>query len=431
MLEPGTPQAVPRLPNPIGNEGLPTSPVEARQLAESVSRALKRAARTARTPASIISGSAGPRARKGDRAFRLGVIASFFVVLLGAVVVESVYWGLIASDQYSTALKFAIREGRSSPLDALGGLLGLGASPTAQDTQIVSEYIKSRGMVQALDKSLDLRRIYSHPSADYFSRFDPADPVEDLEKYWGKRVDVKVDIVSGIVSVVVRAFTPEDSLAIGQEVLARSEALVNDLSTRSRRDALTDARAELDRAGVRLRAATAAIRDARNAEGVLDAKVAAESLDTIVAALRLQKAQLEQDLATQATGRDFSPTARVTEARIAATAAQIDNYNRQIASVRTGGAGSMADRLGVLSSFQTELDLAQQQYAAASAIFESARVELETQKIYLATALRPTLAQGSTYPRRWWQWSIIVFPVAIAWAVAVALAFLVRDNMAK
>lgn len=48
------------------------------------------------------------------------------------------------------------------------------------------------------------------------------------------------------------------------------------------------------------------MRDARDTEGVLDARSAAESLDKVVAALQLQKAQLEQDLATQSNGPKFA-----------------------------------------------------------------------------------------------------------------------------
>jgi capsular polysaccharide transport system permease protein len=420
-----------QLPAKLEAQALPASLEEARQVSNSVSRALRRAARKARTPASIISGGSGIRARKGDRAFRLGIVVSFCVMFGGPLLVESAYWGLIASNQYSTEVKFAVRAGQASPLDALGGLFGLGASQQGQDTQIVADYIKSRTMVEALDKKLDLRRMFSYDAADYFSRFDPTKSIEDLEKYWRKRVDVKIEGLSGIVSVGVRAFTPEDSLALGQQILVLSEALVNDLSSRSRRDALAESRTELDRAEARLQIATSAMRDARNAEGVLDAKASAEALDQVVSALRLEKARLEQDLSTQSRTLAHSPSAHVLEARIAAVARQIDDYSRQIAGARSGARSSMADRLGQLSRQQVDLDLARQQYSQAAAMFQNARVNLETQQAYLVTSLRPTLPEEATYPRRWWEWSIIVVPSLLAWALVATVAFLIRDNMAK
>ena len=420
-----------QLPVKLEAEFVPASLDEAQQIADTISRALRRAARAARAPASIVSGGGGARLRKGDRAFRLGIMISFLIMFVGPLVGETLYWGLIASKQYSTEMKFAIRAGQSSPLDALGGLFGLGASQQAQDTQIVADYIKSRSMVDELEKHLNLRKMFSYPDADYFSRFDPTEPIEELEKYWRNRVDIKTESLSGIVHVNVRAFTPADSLTIGKQILALSEALVNDLSTRSRRDALADSRTELDRAERRLKAATDAMRDARNTEGVLDAKAAAESLGHVVTTLQLERAKLEQDLASQSTPSADSPSARVLRARISAITGQINDYNRQIAGVQNRSGGSMADRLGQLSRQQIELDLAREQYARAAAIFQNARMNLETQQAYLVTSMRPTLAEDSTYPRRWWEWSIVVIPSLIIWAIAAALAFLIRDNMAK
>lgn len=398
---------------------------------DATARALRRAARKARAPAGIISGGAGFQGRRGYRAFRLGIIASFFALVVAPILALSVYWGVIASKQYSTEMKFALRAGEASPLDSLGGMFGLGTSQQAQDTQILTEYITGRAMVDALGATFDLRKVYGRGDADYFSRFDPEDSVEDLEKYWKKRVDAKIEKLSGIVSVNVRAYSPEESLALGKTIFTLAERLVNDLSTRSRRDALAQARTELDRAENRLQVRETAMRDARNAEGVLDATTAAEALTKVVTQLRLELARNEQDLASQGGAQD-SPQSRVMQLRAASIKAQIEDYTKQIAATNPGsGSNSMADRLRALSTIQVELNLARQQYAQAFAVYESARTDLETQHAYLVTVLPPTLAQKSTYPRRLWEWSIVVAPILIGWLLAVAIAFVVRDNMAK
>lgn len=412
---------------------LPMTVDEAKLVTEGVSRALRRAARTARQPAPLISGGGGFKARRGDRPFRIGIFVSFLLLFCAPTLGETLYWGLIASPQYATEIKFAIRSGQASPLDALGGLLSLGGSQQAQDTQIVADYVSSGAMARALDAKLALRHMYSNPHADYFSRFDASKPIEDLEKYWHNRVTVKVDTASGIVTVIVRAFTASDSLAIGTEILSLSEKLVNDLSGRSRRDALVESKAELDRAETQLQAATSAMRHARNQQGIIDAKATAEMMDRVSSALQLEKARLEQDLAgLPGGGQDqTSPTARVLRARIASVDKQIVTLNAQIAGSKAGMNGTLADRLGPLSVRQTELDFARQQYSQAAAIYQNARVKLETQEAYLVTSLRPTLAQEATYPRRWWEWSIVVIPSLFLWMITAAVAFLIRDNMAK
>ena len=181
-----------------------------------------------------------------------------------------------------------------------------------------------------------------------------------------------------------------------------------------------------------LRQRTAAMRDVREAQGVLDARASADALNKVIEKLRLGLSQAQQDLAALGETGANSPTARVLRARIAAIQSQIDDYSQQIASAKATSAGpSLAQREDPLSRAQVELDIARQQYAEASAAFQRARADLETQHTYLMSILKPTLAETATYPRRWWEWSIVVAPLALGWGLLVALAFLVRDNMAK
>lgn len=411
----------------------PRRPVEiedADKTAKAISRALRQAARQARAPASVVSGGAGFRARKGERAFRLALAVSFALMVALPTLAASFYWGLWAAPQYATEMKFAVRTGESAPLGNLGSLLG--ASPQqAQDTQIVANYILGRSAVQKLDEEGRLRRAYTSPAADYLSRLADDAPIEDVEKYWRKRVDVNTDAASGIVSVDVRAFTPEESLAIARRVLQMAEDLVNDLSSRSRRDALAQAQTELKRAETRLQDATQTMRDARNAEGVLDAASAAAALGKVVTALRLQLTRAQQERAALLGQAPGSPAMRVVDSRIASLNSQIDDYSRQIAGAAAGGEGSMATRLATQSRLQVEIDLARQQYANAAAVYENARVEYDTRPAYFAVFLPPSAAQKSTYPRRWWEWFLIVSPALAAWGLLISLAILARDNMAK
>lgn len=411
---------------------LPVSVGDPKTQREAIARALRRAAHKAQMPMGVISGGAGFRARKGEKAFRWGIIASFFVMVACPLAAASIYWGLLATKQFLTETKFALRAGEPSVLDSLGGLAGIPASLQAQDTQIVANYIRSRAIVEALDKELDLRRVFSRPEADYFSRLDRRDSIEDLEKYWRKRVDTSIDALSGIISVNVRAFTPQDSMALMAKVVDLSEKLVNDLSTRSRRDALEQAKRELSRAEKRLKDMTVSMRDTRDAEGVIDATAAAEAINTLITTLRVDLSHAEESLAVQrgSVAQD-APQIKILDARIQSLKSQIAYYSGQIAGVKDDGAGNMAGRLKNLSRQQVELDIARQQYALAAVSYETARVDMETQQAYLVSFLRPTLAEKSTYPRRWWEWSIIVAPAVTSWLILVAVAFVARDHMAK
>ncbi|MCC2099691.1 MAG: hypothetical protein KDJ12_00965 [Hyphomicrobiales bacterium] len=415
------------------DESTALSPATALAQRHQISRALRRAAVQARKPPTLfVSGGLGFRGRRGERAFRIGLIVSFIAVVILPFLGESIYWGLIASDQYATQIRFAVRSNDAPTLPGVSGIPGTGASSESQDSEIVVNFIESRAMVETLDKTIHLRDMFGRSNADYFSRFDPADPIEALVKYWKKRVTVEVESTSGIVSVTVRSFTPEDSEKIAATILDLSEKLVNDLSARERRDRLALATQELQRAEKVLKEQTANLRNVRNAQGVLDATASADALNAIVGALQLSLTQTQQDIAAFGAAQSTSPAARILRAKADSLRTQIEDYSKRIASAgQTTDGPSMANRADQLSRASIELDLAKQQFAAASNQYQSARTTLETQSNYLVPFLRPSLAEKSTYPHRWVEWIIVVAPLTIGWALLVALALLIRDNVAK
>jgi capsular polysaccharide transport system permease protein len=405
--------------------------VDAKARSDAISRALRRAARQSRQPAPLIVGGGGVRARKGDRVFRLALIMSFLFMAALPAIAATIYWGFIASKQYESEAKFTLRSGEASPLDSLGGFAGLPSSRQAQDTQILANYVRSPAIISELEKSLDLKAIFGRPEVDDFSRLKPDASIEDVEKYWRKRVNVGVETASSIVTLDVRAFTPEDSELLAKKIVELSEKLVNGITNRPRHDALAFSEAELKRSEENLRQASAAMRDARNAQGVIDAGASAEGINKVLTILRLQLAEAESDLAARGPEALQAPQSRVQKAQIAALKQQIAEYSSQIAGNSAEHGANMADRLSTLSGVQTSLDLARQQYAEASVAFQSARVDLEAQHTYLVAFLQPVLAQKSTYPRRWLEWLIFVGPCVLIWSLFAGLAFQARDNMAK
>jgi capsular polysaccharide transport system permease protein len=412
---------------PIG-QGRALSVNEAQAVSAAMSRALRRAARQSRQPAPIIVGGGG-RARKGDRAFRLGIIASFIAIVLIPALVATVYWGVVASKQYASEAKFTLRSGESSSLDVLGGFAGLPSSRQAQDTQVLVNYIESPAIIESLKKTVDLKTLYGDESIDHFSRLSPDASREKIEKYWRKRVDVKVDSNSGIVTLNVRAFTARDSEMLASKIVRLSESLVNDMAERPRHSALSIAEVEFRQAEENLRNATNAMRDARNTQGVLDANASAEAINKVVTVLQLQLSETESALAALGPQAPEAPQSRILQVKISKLKQQIGDYQAQIAGGREGV--NMADRLSALSKYQTDLEIARQRYAQASAAYQSARVDIETQRAYVVAFLNPILAQESTYPRRWLEWLLVVLPAFLLWSLGAAIAFQARDNMAK
>jgi len=342
-----------------------------------VSQSLREAAREARAP----------RARwmpfryvhmPMRRNFAFWLVASFIAVVVLPVFGSGLYLALLSSNQYASEVRFAVRGGERSPFDALSGVLGAAGSEYFQDALIVTTYLRGRQAIDDINKIVDLRQAFSRPEADFLSRFDPKDSIEELVWYWRWRTDISIDSLSGVITVVVRAFTPQDSLDIANQVIAVSEKLVNDLSERSRRDALRQAQVELARAEAGLQEKISAMRNLRNSEGVLDADKAAEAMIKMLAEMRLERVGLEQEYAVQVRKvAPETPHLRVLAARIASVKEPIER--------------------------------------------------LEAQMTRLATFLKPVLAQEALYPKRWWIWSIILLGGLALWAAGVGVAVLVRN----
>src|SRR5262249_25298683 len=119
-----------------------------------------------------VAAGAGPQ-RRWQNVFAWAVLASFVAMVLLPNMVASVYLAFFASNQYASEARFAVRGGHSSTIDPLGGIIGIPSTQQIQDSLILTDYIQSRSMVEALDRKLDLRQMFSRDQVDHFSQFDP------------------------------------------------------------------------------------------------------------------------------------------------------------------------------------------------------------------------------------------------------------------
>lgn len=405
-----------------------------------VARALRDIAKVARSPAAALIGAGGVKSR-WQHVFVVGAAASFVALVVIPVAAASLYLGLIASDQYAAEARFAVRGGERSAFEqnsALSFLVGLPQTQRVQDSLILYEYLRGRGVVEDLDRDIHLRDLLGRREADYFSRFDKREPIEELVKYWKRHDYVGYDAQSSTITLEVKAFTAQDALDIARRAITLSETLVNDLSERARRDALSLANESLQRAEDNLEAKLKNLRDLRNAEGVLDAAKTGDTMVKMVADLRLELIHMQQDYDVQRRSVSASsPQLQVLGARIASLREQIQKIEDSMANsgggatARAGGnAATLANVMSRFDRFELERDIAQKQYIAAAAAFERARLELEGKHVYVATFLAPVLAQEALFPRRWWLWSIVVVSCLALWGALVGIGVLVRNYIA-
>lgn len=148
---------------------------------------------------------------------------SFMLLVLIPFIASLVYFIFIASDQYTSEARFAVRsltdDGADDRLDA--GIMGMQSS--SQDAYVVTSFIHSAEILRRLEGKIDYRAIFQRADADFAARFNPENSHEEFLKYWMKHVVVYIDGPSGIVILKVQTFRPEDSVNLAKAILDESE----------------------------------------------------------------------------------------------------------------------------------------------------------------------------------------------------------------
>lgn len=400
-----------------------------------VARALSDAARRARFSTKSRRGKIGTtyKARRSERLARMLQIATFVAFVAIPSLVATVYFGFIAADQFASEARFTVRGGLPTSLEAGGSLSGSPVALIIQDTQVIMNYIESRALVEDLDKSIGLAKLYQDPDVDFFSRLGKDKSIEKIVKYWGHHVDLKVEMPAGIVVMNVRAFRPEDATTIANAALSSSETLVNRLNDQMRADALELAKNERERAQTRLADARADLEKARNQEGILSTKDASQGLNDLMTQVRGQLLKSQQTY--DSLRRYESPSApqvRNLQTKIDASKKQIAQLQAQMTSMTPDGESADKPLSGSMSRLDYAVlnnQIAEKIYAGSLAAFERATVASETKLMYITTFVKPVDAQEAKYPRRGLNISLVVGGGLVLWAAALGIIALMRRGL--
>jgi capsular polysaccharide transport system permease protein len=316
------------------------------------------------------------------------------------VALAIVYLAFIASNQYVSEARFIVRT------SALGDSANIASfmqdqkiTRATDETIAVSEYMTSRDALAELEENDQLREILARKGADPFNRFPnfyTRNNREGLYRHFLNFVDVHVESDSGIATLKVRAFTPEDAQRVARAMLADAEKFVNRLNTRVYRDTLALANRAVDEERQKFADVEERLTAYRNEQKVIDpnreAAAALGRLGTLMASL----SQAESALSREVAETPRSP-------QIASMSASVQSLRDEIAKLRDQISGSGASLAGKFSEFDKlvlDRELASRGLEAAMGQWVKARENLEQQQYYLQTVVQPNAPDQETYPRR-------------------------------
>ena len=407
-----TPAAKPAPKGPAAAQTSPTAKAPSSQVAPS-SGLLPLLPEAARTKLDRLAPYAA-NIRSFFRPQGLGLRLFLSCVLIPTLVVFF-YLALFASDVYLAEAKFAIRsQNQQQSLDMLSTFFRTNSS-SLSDSYIVQNYIQSMDMIDKVDGKLHIRDHYADRSHDIWYRLTRNATQDEILRYWSWAVVTTFDPDTSIMTVQVKAFSPQMAQAVCQAILDASEALVNAMNDRARTDAISQAQAEVARAEARIRTAHEAMRQYRERTVILDPQAVASGLYSLVNQLEGEITKTTAELAEASTYMQAdSPRVVMLQNRLAVLQKQLQSEKARLASQMQGDKPLSA----LVSEFQSltlEEEFAQKQLTSAMASLETARVQAESKSLYVESFQKPMVPDESLYPRP------IVFSLVFMLAAAVLL----------
>lgn len=329
------------------------------------------------------------------------IFRSLAIVVGVPTLLAVLYFGVFASDIYVSEARFAIRSAKAG--GSVNGLSAILSSPivsgSSNETDVVVDYVHSQDMLEKVSRSLDVRAHFSQNTIDPLARLDEDASQEKLLQHFADHVSLVTDGSSGVVTLTTRAYDPETAQRLGSLVIDLSENLVNTMSARIEEDALDSARAEVELAAEKVRAASVSVTAFREDNVSLNPAAESNALLSIVSGLETQlvstRASLSEKLAFM---RADAPEVISLRNRIKALERQLS-----IEKGRLSGGESDSALSGLIESYQPlilEQEIAQQQYTSALSSLELARIEAQRKKQYLVTFIQPSLPDEALEPRR-------------------------------
>jgi capsular polysaccharide transport system permease protein len=325
------------------------------------------------------------------------------VVVLLPTIIAAVYYGGIAADRYVSEARFIIRTA-SKPANMLGGLSALlqlvGMSRSQDDAYAVHDFLTSRDALRDIASRFDLRKMYNDPSADFLARYPSllfGSSDEDFYLYYQHMLTVVVNNTTGLTTLRVEAFRPQDAQRVARALLDQGEDLVNRLNTRMQEDAVKVAEADVARAEQRRVANQVAITAFRNRELILDPGKSSALVFDLIGKLASQLADVRAQIGETRGNSPNSPQLAAMNQRAAALERQIAFERGRIADTSDGLAAKIAE----FEQMMLEQEFSIRTLSSAVQALEAARTEARRQQLFLERVVEPDLPDESTVPERW------------------------------
>lgn len=352
---------------------------------------------------------------------------SFLLVVALPTILAAIYLLLIAAPRYVSEARFIVRTPTSQPSSLGVALQGVGLTSNQTDAFAVHEYIKSREGLKDLTRRYDIRAMLGRPGVDPVSRFPrpwEGGNFEDLYKGFQRYVTVGYDSTTGMSTLRVEAFRPDDAQRMAVALLDGGENLVNRLNERAAADTVDEARRTMAEAKERLAKSQLAIAAFRNREGFIDPTKTAAAGTQIIGGLEATLAALRAERTQVANDSPSSPQLPIMDSRIRAYESQIAQEKGKIA----GDSNSLAEKLTRYEVLTLDVEYAGRTLTTATAAYDNSILEARRKRLYLERVVAPDLPDTPTEPKRLLMLLAVFMSMLVAYGIGWLIYAGVREH---
>lgn len=322
----------------------------------------------------------------------------FFFILLPTIIAWY-YFSFMATPMYSSHSKFVVQKAvvASAAAGGRGGAASMFAN--APESVNVQNYLESRTVMTKLDEEFGFRDLFDHPSVDPLQRLDPEATNEQAHDLYMKRIKIAYDPIEGVISLEVSTPDPEASFEISHILREYAEVHVRGMTARADDDKIASAMQNVTEAEEKLSEAQEEVLRLQSEKGIVSGNAEIDFLQSEITQMQTDRSALELEI------EELKSNPRFNTARVEAIERQIDRLTERIENNRTrildgsGDGVSLARIQSELAAAERELGLREGILVGAVEALEAARIETNSNSIYLNRAVEPVISDDKTYPK--------------------------------
>lgn len=340
------------------------------------------------------------------------------------------YLIFFAEQTFETETQWIIRENSSSSMPAISGLstglLGVRGNSGYEEALILQNYLESPAFVQKVKSELPFAQHYRGANRDFVRRFSGEESVENIRRYFRRFIDIQVSSDTGLITVRVRAFSPEFAKDLALYLVEQSEERINEINQRMFLSQTSVAEEELRKNEERLRAVRGELVAFQLERGVLDPASEAAARFAGISAIDSRLVEARSRLRVQSQFLSEG-SVEIRQLRNEVSALEEQRFEEMAKLLGEGDEG-MAGLLRHYDDLKLRLELASSSYNASFATLESARQDAARQEKFILEVSPPQLAGEPVFPRAFYHGFIALVLIGLVSSLGKLVLATIRDH---